>query len=82
MDTFKYCELLLRLQHQVQSTGSGERLLRAGIQEAREALTDWVGLESAGKAVLAFAFAVDSGHSDLIGGLWFQANDGDQRHVC
>lgn len=44
-------------------------------------LTDWLRLESAGRAALAFAFAVDGGHPDLIGGLWFQVNNGDPGRV-
>ena len=62
--------------------GSGQSLLRAGIQEVRAALTDWLGLERAGEAAVAFAFAVDGGHLDLVGGLGLQANDGDHGHVC
>lgn len=45
-------------------------------------LTDWLGLESAGRAALAFTFPVDGGHLDLVGGLWLQANDGDLGQVC
>lgn len=48
----------------------------------REVLTDWLGLESAGRAALAFAFTIDGRHLDLIGGFWFQASDGDLGHVC
>lgn len=65
-----------------EASGSEERLLRAGTQAARAVLTDWLGLESAGRAALAFALAVDGGYLDLVGGLWLQAVDGDPGHVC
>lgn len=56
--------------------------VRAGTQAARAVLTDGLGLESAGPAALAFTFAVDGGHLDLVGGLRLQANDGDLGQVC
>lgn len=62
--------------------GSLERLLRAGTGAARAVLTDWLGLESVGRAALAFALAVDGRHLDLVGGLWLQANDGDRGQIC
>lgn len=49
--------------------GSQEHLEQE--QEARGVLTDWLGLESAGLAALAFAFAVDSRHPDLVRGFGF-----------
>lgn len=51
-------------------------------REERQALTDWLRLESAGTAALAFAFAVDGGHLDLVGRLRFQSDDGYPGHVC
>lgn len=43
--------------------------------DKKRGLTDWLGLERADDAALAFAFPVDGGHLDLVGGLWFQPND-------
>lgn len=48
----------------------------------RAVLTDWLSLESSGRAALAFAFSIDGGHLDLVGGLWLQAIDGDLNHAC
>lgn len=62
--------------------GSEERLLRAGTRVVRAVLTDWLSLESAGRAALSFTFSVDGRHLDLVGGLWFQANDGDLGQIC
>lgn len=45
-------------------------------------LTDRLGLESSGGAALAFSFAIDGGHSDLVGRFWFQPRDDDLRQLC
>lgn len=63
----------------LKAPGSGERFFKAKTLEASEVLTDWLGLERAGRAALPFAFAVDGGHLDLVGGLWFQASD---KNLC
>lgn len=60
--------------------GSEEHLEQE--QEARGVLTDWLSLESAGLAALAFTFPIDGGHPDLICSFWFQISDGDPGHVC
>lgn len=43
--------------------------------------TDRSGLELDGRAALAFAFAVDGGHLDLVVGVRRQAHDGDAGQV-
>lgn len=48
----------------------------------RAVLTDWLSLESAARAALAFTFSVDGGHPDLVGGLRLQAINGDVDHAC
>lgn len=63
----------------LKALGSGERFFKAKTLEARGVLTDWLGLEKAGSTALPFAFAVDGGHLDLVGGLWFQASD---KNLC
>lgn len=50
-------------------------------RRGRAVLTDRLGLEGADPAAFAFAFAVDGGHLDLVGGLGVQLSDGDG-HVC